>query len=74
MKDFVAPCFDFNWELAVIARCRALNEIETLDSMFFRFAAYGAFAAPTDMVMDKEALRRQRIYRERVLLDTGAGL
>ena len=65
------PSFDFNWELAVVKRCRALNETDLLERLDERCWAYenaGIPGLPADLelALDSEALRRQRLYREHV--------
>lgn len=72
MKQPVAPTFDFNWELAVIARCKALDMTAYLDLPFMRDLLYDAAQVPMlsredEKAMDAEALRRQRIRREKVV-------
>lgn len=71
MKQPVAPSFDFNWELAVIARCKALDGTAYLDEPYMRKVLYDAAKLPLrskdhEAAMDAEALRRQKIRREKV--------
>jgi hypothetical protein len=72
MKQPVAPCFDFNWELAVIARCKALDTTNYLDLPLMRGVLYDAAKLPLlsreqELAIDAEALRRQKIRREKVV-------
>ena len=66
------PCFDFNWELAVTARCKALDTTAYLELPFMRDLLYDAAQVPMlsreeEKALDAEALRRQKIRREKVM-------
>lgn len=65
------PCFDFNWELAVIARCKALDTTAHLDNEVMRDLLYDAARVPMrsadeEKALDAEALRRQKTRREKI--------
>ena len=61
MRDGVAARLDLDQELAVIAICRAMNDEPDLDGLAVRFCQQ-----PAALPLGWEALRRQRIYRERI--------
>ena len=65
MKYGCAPRLDMGQELTIVTLCKAMNDEPDLNALAARFCEQ-----PVAMPLGWEALRRQRIYRERVLKET----
>ena len=68
----IAPRFNFDDELMVVVMERAVSSLPNIDDANARALAYACVRVPDEFAAkhDSEALRRARIYRDRI--KTGA--